>query len=105
MDQNCSWGRTEKGPRFATGWRSPPDSTNKRTDGEGQMVAPALQLTSGSGRHEWPPAEQGICLKNMLNKEGAGKVINSQHFLLNINLYLSVLFLSLTINSCATILI
>ena len=63
MDQNCSWGRTEKGPQVATGWRSPPDSTDKQTDGEDQMVAPALQLTSGSARHEWPPAGQRTCLK------------------------------------------
>ena len=63
MDQNYSWGRTEKGPQIATGWRSPPDSTGKPTNGEGQMVAPALQLTSSSGRHEYPPAEQGISMK------------------------------------------
>ena len=55
MDQNCSWGRTEKGAQIATGWRSPPDSTGKPTDSEGQMVAPDLELTSGSGRHECPP--------------------------------------------------
>ena len=63
MDQNCSWGRTEKGPQVATGWRSPPDSTDKQTDGEGQIVALALQLISSFGRQECPPAEQGTCLK------------------------------------------
>ena len=61
--QSNSWDHTENNPPGATGWRSLPDSIDKCTDGEGQMVAPALQLTSGFGRHEWPPAEQGICLK------------------------------------------
>ena len=65
MDQSCSWGRTEKDPRGATGWRSPPDPTGKQTDGEDQVVAlaPAMELVLGSGRHEWPLAEQGTCLK------------------------------------------
>ena len=42
----------------ATGWRSPPDPTDKQTDGKDQVVDPAqaLQLTSGPGTHEWPRA-------------------------------------------------
>ena len=65
MDCGYSLRCTEKDPRGATGWRSPPDPTDKQTDGEDQVVARAraLELTSGSGRHEWPPAEQGTCLK------------------------------------------
>ena len=52
--QSNSWGRTEKNPPGATGWRSPPDPTDKQTDSKDQVVAPALQLTSGPGTHEWP---------------------------------------------------
>ena len=63
MDHGYSLRCKEECPLDATGWQSPQDSTDKRTNGEGQMVAPALQLTSGSGRHEWPLAEQGTCLK------------------------------------------
>ena len=42
--QSCSLGRTEKDPPGATGWRSLPDSTNKQTAGEDQIVVPALAL-------------------------------------------------------------
>ena len=58
MDQNCSWGRTEKGPQIATGWRSPLDSTDKQTVDKGQVVVPtqALELVSGSSMHKRPPA-------------------------------------------------
>ena len=56
-DQSCSWGRTEEGLRGATDWRSPPDPTDKQTNGEDQIVAPALELMSGSGMPEWPPAK------------------------------------------------
>ena len=63
LDQNYSWGRTEKGHQIATSWRYPPDSTDKQTNGEGQMAALVLQLTSSSGRQECPPAARGICLK------------------------------------------
>ena len=42
--QSCSWGRTEKDPRGATSWQSPPDPTGKQTDGEDQVVALALAL-------------------------------------------------------------
>ena len=62
-NQSCSSGRTEKGPRVSTGWRSPPDPTNKQTDSEDQIVAPALELISGSGMPKRPPAKQGMCLK------------------------------------------
>ena len=40
--QSYSWGRTEKDPPGATGWRSLPDSIDKQTAGEGQIVVPAL---------------------------------------------------------------
>ena len=39
-----SWGRTEKNPPGATGWRSLPDSTDKQTAGEDQIVVPTLAL-------------------------------------------------------------
>ena len=57
-DQSCSWGRTEKDPRGATGWRSPPDPTDKQIADKGQVVAQAqaLELVSGSSTHKWPPA-------------------------------------------------
>ena len=42
--QSNSWGRTEKNPPGATGWRSLPDSTDKQTTGEDQIVVPALAL-------------------------------------------------------------
>ena len=42
MDQSCSWGRTEVQHRDATGWRSPPDPTDKQIDGVDQVVIPAL---------------------------------------------------------------
>ena len=44
-------------PQVATGWPSPPDPADKQTDGEDQIVAPALELMSGSGIPEWPPAK------------------------------------------------
>ena len=42
--QSYSWGRTEKDPPGATGWQSPPDSTDKQTAGEDQIMVPALAL-------------------------------------------------------------
>lgn len=42
--QSCSWGCTVKEPRGATSWQSPPDPTGKQTNGEDQVVAPALAL-------------------------------------------------------------
>ena len=63
MDQNCPLRCTEEGLRGATGWRSPPDPTDKQTDGEDQIVAPSLELMSGSSMPERPPAKQGMCLK------------------------------------------
>ena len=63
--QSCSWGRTEMQHRDATGWRSPPDPTDKQTDGVDQVVVPALvlELVLDFGRHGWPPAEHGTCLR------------------------------------------
>ena len=43
-DQNCPLQCTKEGLRGATGWRSPPDPTDKQTDGEDQVVAPAQAL-------------------------------------------------------------
>ena len=43
--QGDSWGCAMMKPRIATGWRSPPDPTDKQSDGEDQVVAPG----SGSG--------------------------------------------------------
>ena len=65
MAQSCPFWCTEECPLGATGWRSPPDPTNKQSVDKGQGVAPAraLELVLGSGRHEWPPAGQGTCLK------------------------------------------
>ena len=42
--QSNSWGRTEKDPPSATGWQSPPDSTDKQTVGEDQIMVSALAL-------------------------------------------------------------
>ena len=42
--QSCNWGRTEKDPPSATGWQSLPDSTDKQTAGEDQIMVPALVL-------------------------------------------------------------
>ena len=58
MDQNYSRGRTEKGPQVATGWRSPPDPTDKLTVDKGQVLAQAqaLEQVSRSSTREWPPA-------------------------------------------------
>ena len=42
--QSNSWGRTKKNPPGATGWRSLPDSTDKQTAGEDQIVVPPLAL-------------------------------------------------------------
>ena len=52
MAQSCPLWCTEECPLGATGWRSPPDPTNRQTDGKDQVVAPAqaLQLTSGPVR-------------------------------------------------------
>ena len=63
--RSCNWGRTEEDPRGATGWRSPPDPTDKQTTDKGQGVtqAQALELVSGSSMHKRPPAKRGTCLK------------------------------------------
>ena len=42
--QSNSWGRTEKEPRVATGWQSPPDLTGNQTVVEDQIMVPALAL-------------------------------------------------------------
>ena len=42
--QSYSWGRTEKDPPGATGWRSLSDSTDKQTVVKDQIVVPALAL-------------------------------------------------------------
>ena len=57
MDQGGPFQCTEEGPRGATSWRSPPYPTDKQTDSEDQIVAPALELMSGSGMPERPPAK------------------------------------------------
>ena len=63
--RSCNWGRTEMKPRVATSWPSPPDPTDKQTGLKEQIVvlSLALKLMWGSGRREWPPAEQGTCLQ------------------------------------------
>ena len=68
--QSCSWGRTEKEPRVATGWQSPLDPTDKQTIVKDLIVVPALalQLVWGSGRHEMPPAEQDTHYKKYVNQ-------------------------------------
>ena len=59
MDQNCPLRCTEEGLRGATGWRSPPDPTDKQTSDKGQVVTPAqpLEQVSRSSMHERPPAK------------------------------------------------
>ena len=42
--QSYSWGRIEKDPPGATGWRSLLDSTDKQTAGEDQIVVLTLAL-------------------------------------------------------------
>ena len=42
--QSNSWGRTEKEPRVAIGWQSPPDPTGKHTVMKEQIVVPDLAL-------------------------------------------------------------
>ena len=62
-------------PRVATGWQSPPDSTDKQTVVKDQIVVPVLapRLVQGSGRREEPSTEQGTCLQsNQIKKEQAG---------------------------------
>ena len=56
MDQNCPLRCMEECPWDATGWRSPPDPTDKQTVDKGQVVAPAqaLGLVSASSMHKWP---------------------------------------------------
>ena len=58
-DRSYSLRCTEEGPQGATGWRSPPDPTDKQTVDKGQVVAPAqaLELVSGSSMHKRPPAK------------------------------------------------
>ena len=55
--RSCNWGRTEEDPRGATGWRVPPDPTDKPTTDKGHVVAPAQphEQVSCSSMHEWPP--------------------------------------------------
>ena len=56
MDRSYSLRCTEEGPQGATGWRSPPDPTNKQTVDKGQVVAQdqTLGLVSASTMHKWP---------------------------------------------------
>ena len=56
MDQSYSLRCTEEGPQGATGWRSPPDPTDKQTVDKGQVVAQALalELVSDSSMHKCP---------------------------------------------------
>ena len=63
MAQICPLRCTEECPLGATGWRSPPDPTDKQTGSEDQIVASALELMSGSGMPKRPLAKQGTCLK------------------------------------------
>ena len=42
--QSNSWGLTDKEPRVATGWQSPPDPIGKQTVVKDQIVVPALAL-------------------------------------------------------------
>ena len=63
MGQSSSLRSPEEDPGGSTGQRAPVDPTNKQTGSEDQIVAPALELMSGSGMPERPPAKQGTCLK------------------------------------------
>ena len=65
MAQSCPLRCMEECPLGVIGWQSPPDPTDKLTGDKDQGVAPAraLELMSGSGMHESPPAKQGMCLK------------------------------------------
>ena len=58
MDQSYSLWCTEECHPSTTGWRSPPDSTDKRMVDKGQVVvlAQALELVFGSGMRERPSA-------------------------------------------------
>ena len=58
MERSYSLRCTEEGPEGATGWRSPPDPTDKQTIDKGQVVAQAqaLELDSSSIMHKWPLA-------------------------------------------------
>ena len=55
-DQSSPLRCTEEGPQGATGWRSPPDPTDKQADDKDQVVAPAqaLGLMSASSTLKWP---------------------------------------------------
>ena len=73
---NSSWGRTamrKKKAPIATGWQSSPDPTDSQTVVKYQIVVPVLapRLVQGSGRREWPLAEQGTCLQISQTKEQA----------------------------------
>ena len=59
MDQSGPLQCTEEDPRGGTGWRAPPDPTDKQTADKGQVVAPAqpLEQVSRSSMHECPPAK------------------------------------------------
>ena len=41
---SCYWSRTDKEPRVATGWPSPPDPTGKQTVVKEQIVVLDLAL-------------------------------------------------------------
>ena len=58
MDQSSPLRCKEECPLGATGWESPPDSTNKLTVDKGPGVVPAqaLELVSGPGMRKRPPA-------------------------------------------------
>ena len=61
IDRGYSPRCPEECHRTATGWRSPPDSTDKMMDDKGQVVVPAraLGLMSGPGTRKRPLARRG----------------------------------------------
>ena len=76
MDRGYSLWCTKECHQSTTGWRSPPDPTDKRTVDKGQVVvlAQALGLMFGHGKTMYVHAVK-------LNKESAGKIIVSLCFL------------------------
>ena len=65
MDQSSPLRCKGECPLGATGWESPPDSTDKLIVDKGPGVVPAqaLEMVSHSSLHKRPPVKQGTCLK------------------------------------------
>ena len=75
MDQSGPLQCTKECHHTATGWRSPPDPTDKRMDDKGQVVVPAqaLERMSGHEARRRPPARRDKGLQSNQTKRAQAR--------------------------------